>query len=54
MYFHSPVRIKELDEETYWLIIEVIPFEVFVSKKDDPEGFKKIKAFLDSPTFIVY
>ncbi len=54
MYFHSPVRIKELNEETYWLIIEVIPFEVFVSKKDDPEGFERIRSFLDSPTFIVY
>ncbi|AEN89677.1 MULTISPECIES: hypothetical protein [Priestia] len=54
MYFHSPVRIKELNEETYWLIIEVIPFEVFVSKKDDPEGFEKVKAFLDSPIIIVY
>ncbi|WP_406866889.1 hypothetical protein AB0764_10525 [Priestia megaterium] len=54
MYFHSPVRIKKLDEETYWLIIEVIPFEVFISKNDNPEGFKRIRAFLESPTIIVY
>jgi hypothetical protein len=54
VYFHSPIQIKELDEETYWLIIEVIPFEVFISKGENPEGFEKIRAFLDSPTIIVY
>lgn len=54
MYFHSPIRIKELDEETYWLMIEVISFEVFISKSENPEGFEKIRAFLESPIIIVY